>query len=264
MENKVLLSSLYDEGFIKDGKNLNVILGRDSDGKVVTADIVELRHCFLFGDVASGKTMCLNTILASLLLKNTPSDLRLILCDPKECEFELYKDIPHLAGPIVHTVDEFKTMIEWLEGELFRRYRQLQDNGVDNIIDYNKKADVEKLPYIILMIDEVCDYRSYKKLESYIQMINGKGRRAGIYLIAATQRTDGLKMVTKNNFGFYLMFKMTSVRKAMVVIGDFGKTKLNGNGDMLLCDRFRGKRLQGAYISDEDISSIVSFVNGCN
>src|SRR5690606_1812685 len=241
---------------------LRLPLGRDVAGLPIAADLIKMPHLLIAGATGAGKSVFLNDLLISLLYQNSPSDLRLILVDPKRVEFANYSDVPHLLSPVI--VDPHKTInaLKWLVTEMERRYRVMSEVKVREIRDYNKQNPESKLPYIVLVIDELADLMavSAREVEAYICRLAQMARAVGIHLILAAQRSsvDVITGLIKANFPSRIAFAVTSGTDSRTILDSVGAEKLIGNGDMLFMpgDAAKPKRVQAAYVSDKEIKSV--------
>ena len=274
-----LRSILESDEWKKSEDRLLFAVGKDISGKVVTANLAKMPHLLIGGTTGSGKSVMMNTLITSLLYRNAPSDLKLILIDPKQVEMSLYDDIPHLLTPIITESDKAVSAMKWAVNEMERRYSLMREEHVKTIIDYNKKMekmtpseDEEnnkggKMPYIVVIVDEMSDIMmaAGKELEPPIVRIAQKGRAAGIHLVLATQNPV-VKVVTgliKANVPARLAFAVQNFTESNVMLGMAGAEKLLGAGDMLmLTTDMMGKprRVQGAWVSDEEEEKIVAFL----
>lgn len=249
-------------------------VGKDISGKAVVANLAKMPHLLIAGTTGSGKSVMTNTLISSLLYRNTPSDMKLIIVDPKQVEMAQYQDIPHLLTPIITQTDKALSAMKWAVGEMERRYTLMAKEKVKNIADYNtkiaKSKDTEngsKMPYIVIVIDEMADLMMMagKDLEMLIVRIAQKGRAAGIHLVLATQRPE-VKVITgliKANIPGRIAFAVGSRIDSQIMLDQGGAEKLLGKGDMLLLTtEMMGKprRLQGALASDEDITKVTDFL----
>ncbi len=255
---------------------LPMVIGRSSLGQSVVEDLTKMPHMLVAGTTGSGKSVCLNTILMTLLLTRGPDELRLILIDPKQVELQLYQDIPHLACPVVTDMKRAPFVLDWALRQMEERLHQFKLAGVRNIADYNalgrkelaqrigeERFDPEefpeKLPFIVLVIDELADLMlvSAKEVEIAISRLAAKARAAGIHLLVATQRpsTDVVTGLIKMNLPVRIAFKVTSSVDSRVILDDSGADKLLGNGDFLY--RSPGAsgntRGQGAFVSETEV-----------
>jgi len=224
--------------------------------------LLKMPHLLIAGATGAGKSVFLNDLLVSLLYQNSPSDLRLILVDPKRVEFANYNDVPHLLSPVI--VDPHKTInaLKWLVSEMERRYRILSEVKAREIKTYNQQNPDSKLPYIVLVIDELADLMavSAREVEAYICRLAQMARAVGIHLILATQRpsVDVITGLIKANFPSRIAFAVTSGTDSRTILDAVGAEKLLGNGDMLFLpgDAAKPKRIQASYVTDKEIKSV--------
>ena len=253
---------------------LTFVVGKDISGKSVVADLADMRHLLIAGTTGSGKSVMINTLISSLLYRNAPSDMKLIIVDPKQVEMAQYEDIPHLLTPIITSTEKALSAMKWAVGEMERRYTQMAEEKVKNIADYNAKMESNKdpekggkMPYIVIVIDEMADLMMMagKDLEVLIVRIAQKGRAAGIHLVLATQRPE-VKVITgliKANVPSRIAFAVGSQMDSRIMLDQGGAEKLLGKGDMLmLTTEMMGKprRIQGAWASDKDINNVTDFL----
>ncbi len=253
---------------------LTFVVGKDISGKSVVADLADMRHLLIAGTTGSGKSVMTNTLISSLLYRNAPSDMKLIIVDPKQVEMAQYQDIPHLLTPIITQTDKALSAMKWAVGEMERRYTLMAQEKVKNIADYNTKMENNKdpekegkMPYIVIIIDEMADLMMMagKDLEMFIVRIAQKGRAAGIHLVLATQRPE-VKVITgliKANIPSRIAFAVGSQMDSRIMLDQGGAEKLLGKGDMLmLTTEMMGKprRIQGAWASDKDINAVTDFL----
>ena len=255
---------------------LTFSLGKDITGEAKVAKLDKLIHLLVAGATGSGKSVCLNTMLISFLYHASPEDVKIILVDPKQVEFNLYKGIPHLLIPeIITDPDRAVMMLEWACNEMDRRYKLLSSVMARNIADYNEKDEVkdgikEKLPYIVIVLDEVGDLMltHKKEIEDKIVRLGQKARASGIHMVIATQRpsVDIITGTIKANLPSRIAFAVTSFENSKTIIGCGGAENLLGRGDMLLSDQASPdlERIQGAYVSDKEIENVVNFVKENN
>ncbi len=246
---------------------LTVALGMDIDGNPIYAPIKSMPHGLIAGATGSGKSVCINTILMSLLLKYKPSDLKLILIDPKMVELAPYNDIPHLITPVISDAQAATAALKWIVEEMERRFNLFSDMRARDIESYNQKIEDarEKLPYIVIVVDELADLMmiSSQHVEEAIMRITQKARACGIHLIIATQRpsTDVIKGTIKSNIPTRIAFSVSSHIDSQTIIDSPGAELLLGRGDMLYMAAGQSKiRLQGAFISDDDIETVTDFI----
>ena len=254
-------SSAFQGIMAKDG--LPVALGEDVGGAAVVADLKELPHLLIAGATGSGKSVCLNTIIGSLLLVKRPDQLRLVLIDPKRVELTPYNGIPHLAIPVVVDTDQVVKVLDGMMREMFQRYMLMEDEGVRNIEGYNAKAD-QALPHYVLIIDELADLlMAAGEVEQSLVRLGQLGRATGIHLVLATQRPS-VNVVTgllKANIPCRIAFAVASQVDSRVILDSAGAEKLLGKGDMLLLTQESPKprRVQGTYVSEEEIQKVVRY-----
>ena len=253
---------------------LEVPLGRDVSGKLITLDITKTPHLLIAGATGSGKSVAINGIITSLLMNCTPDDVKLMLVDPKKVELGVYNGIPHLISPVVTESKKAALSLNKLVAEMERRYETFANVGVRNIDGYNRliinqqkdmNTSEKKMPYIVGIVDELADLMmvSSNEVESAIIRIAQMGRAAGIHMIIATQRpsVDVITGLIKANVPSRMAFAVSSGTDSRTILDQNGAEKLLGRGDMLF--KLVGKkpiRVQGAYISDEDVENVVSFV----
>ncbi len=267
-----LRSVLESSEWKKATDPLTFAVGKDISGKAVVANLAKMPHLLVAGTTGSGKSVMTNTLITSLLYRNAPSDLKLIIVDPKQVEMAQYEDIPHLLTPIITQTDKALSAMKWAVGEMERRYTLMAEARVKNIADYNTKIAKEnssegKMPYIVVIIDEMADLMMLagKDLEMLIVRIAQKGRAAGIHLVLATQRPE-VKVITgliKANVPGRIAFAVGSQIDSRIMLDQPGAEKLLGKGDMLLLTtEMMGKprRIQGAWSSDEDIAKVTDFL----
>ncbi len=255
---------------------LTFAVGKDISGRAVVANLAKMPHLLIAGTTGSGKSVMTNTLISSLLYRNGPSDMKLIIVDPKQVEMAQYQDIPHLLTPIITQTEKALSAMKWAVGEMERRYSLMAEEKVKNISDYNTKMAKTaeenpekegKMPYIVIIIDEMADLMMMagKDLEMLIVRIAQKGRAAGIHLVLATQRPE-VKVITgliKANIPGRIAFAVGSQMDSRIMLDQGGAEKLLGKGDMLLLTtEMMGKprRIQGAWASDEDINKVTDFL----
>ncbi len=253
--------------FVNAAQPLTVALGLDIDGKAVFSSIKSMPHGLVAGATGSGKSVCINTILMSLLVKYTPSELKLILIDPKMVELSHYNDLPHLITPVITDAKAATGALRWVVDEMDRRFNIFSDEHVRDIDSYNEKkaSDNVYMPYIVIVVDELADLImvSSQHVEDAIKRITQKARACGIHLIIATQRpsTDVVKGTIKSNIPTRIAFSVSSYVDSQTIIDSSGAEKLLGRGDMLYASNGQGKiRVQGAFVPDKDIETITAFI----
>ncbi|QWB96489.1 DNA translocase FtsK [Mycoplasmatota bacterium] len=248
---------------------LKVALGVDIDGEDIFVDIQSMPHGLIAGATNSGKSVCVNTILVSLLLKNSPEDLKLILIDPKMVELTPYNDLPHLITPVITDAKMAAQALNWAVTEMDKRYQKFAKSRSRDIKSYNHNVkrglvDSKKMPYIVIIIDELADLMMVAPhdVEDAIQRITQKARAAGIHLLVATQRptTDVVKGTIKSNIPARIAFRVASFVDSTTILDGAGAETLLGKGDMLLKKDDRAHRLQGAYIPDDEIYKVTDFI----
>lgn len=251
--------------FIKRKSNMMVVLGKDVAGGSWLYDLTRMPHMLVAGQSGSGKSVCLNTIIVGLLYQNNPEDLRFIMVDPKRVELPVFNGIPHLLTPVITEVHKTINALKWCLNEMDRRYELLDKSKKKNIKIYNASAN-EKLPYIIVIIDELNDFMvtSGKEMEGAIVRLAQMSRAIGIHLILATQRPS-VNVITgliKANIPGRIAFSVTSIVDSRTILDVSGAEKLLGQGDMLFMttELSKPKRIQGAYLSDEEVNDIVNYI----
>lgn len=270
---KVALVSLRELLESKEWKNrehnMQIALGKDVAGKVWFGDLPKMPHLLIAGATGSGKTVCINTIILSLLYQNTAETLRLIMIDPKRVELTLYNGIPHLLTPVI--TDHKKTInaLRWTINEMDRRFNLLAQAGRRDIDTYNRSA-AEKLPHIVFAIDELADLMTVaaSEVEAGIIRLAQMARATGIHLIVATQRpsTEVITGLMKANIPARIAFSVASLIDSRTILDCSGAEKLLGRGDMLYltAELSKPKRLQGAFISEEELTRVIEHLKGNN
>ena len=243
---------------------LPIVLGKGTGGEAVVVDLASMPHLLVAGATGAGKSVCINAIVSCLLMEKTPEDLRLLMVDPKRVELTPYNGIPHLATPVVVESDQVVPLLKGLIREMFTRYRKMEEVGARNIDSYNRRQP-EKMPYIVLAVDELADLMmtSSFDVEQSLCRLAQLGRATGIHLIIATQRpsVDVVTGLIKANFPTRIAFGVSSQIDSRTILDTAGAEKLLGRGDMLYLavDASRPKRVQGVFISDEECEEIVDF-----
>ena len=259
-------------GMQNAGPGLNLILGRDVAGIPFVADLARMPHLLVAGSTGSGKTICLNSLLLSLLYQNSSSSLKLILVDPKRVEFSGYNNLPHLLTPVIFDSHKAVNALKWLTGEMERRFKVLAEAHSRDIGSYNKKKteDMENMPYIVLIIDELADLMASRgrDIEEGIVRIAQMARAVGIHLIIATQRpsVEVLTGLIKANITSRIAFQVASQIDSRTILDTAGAEKLLGAGDMLLIsgEISKPKRIQGVYISEKEIKKVINYIEESN
>jgi len=278
----VYLRSMFESPQWIDSKSeIPVVLGRDVGGKPIVLDLAKSPHLLIAGATGSGKSVCMNTLIMSLLFKFSPEDLRLIMVDPKVVEMEIYSTLPHLITPVVNDPHKMPVALRWVVNEMETRYRILAKAKVKNLSGYNSrhiteqifdkdgKPIPEKLPILLVIIDELADIMmtdSKAEVETSIARIAQKGRAAGVHIVISTQRpsTNIITGVIKANLPTRIAFRVGSIVDSRVILDQKGAETLLGRGDMLLVPPGSSvlDRIQGAWVDDSDIAKIVDFVSG--
>ncbi len=266
----VTLREILESGSFKNSKSkLNVALGRDIQGEATCADLAKMPHLLVAGTTGSGKSVCLNTMIVSLLFNAKPDEVKLIMIDPKKVEFTVYRSIPHLLVPVVADPRKAAGALSWAVAEMDKRYALFADKGVRNLQGYNNYALSEglpKMPQIVIIIDELSDLMmaASNEVEDSICRLAQKARAAGMHLIVATQRpsVDVITGLIKANIPSRIAFAVKSQIDSRTIIDTQGAEKLLGNGDMLYCPVGLSKpvRVQGSYVSDDEIERVIDFV----
>ena len=245
-----------------DTGQLKVILGKDIVGRDKFIDITKMPHLLIAGQTGSGKSVSVNTLISTLISKKSEKEVKFIMIDPKMVELMPYNDIPHLLVPVIIDPQQAAIALKWAVNEMEKRYKQLMENGVRNIKGYNILSYVEKMPYIVIIIDELADLMmvASKSVEESIARIAQKARAVGIHLVVATQRpsTDVITGMIKANLPSRISFALRSQIDSRTILDTSGAEKLLGQGDMLLLANGSSKleRIQGAYISDEEVKNL--------
>ncbi|MGI8967905.1 MAG: DNA translocase FtsK [Chloroflexota bacterium] len=259
---------LESDAYTKLKSPLGVVLGKDVAGAPAVIDLAKMPHLLIAGATGSGKSVCVNALISCLLYRNTPEDVRLMMIDPKMVELTVYNGVPHLLSPVVTQMDKVVGVLQWAIREMERRYKLFADNAVRNIARYNEKieaANGKRLPYIVLIIDELADLMmvSPEDVEDAICRLAQLARACGIHLVIATQRpsVDVVTGLIKANFPARIAFAMTSQIDSRTILDSGGAEKLLGRGDMLYMppDAPKPVRLQGAFLSDQEIEQLVEF-----
>ena len=255
--------------FQKVGSTLAVALGKDVSGAAVAADLTRMPHLLIAGATGSGKSVCINAIITSLLVNNTPNTVRFLMVDPKRVELPIYNGIPHLLAPVVTDVEDAVAMLTWATVQMDDRYRKFAEAGARNLASYNEKAvkrsDLTPLPTIVIIIDELADLMmsAPDDVERHICRLAQMARATGIHLVLATQRpsVDVVTGLIKANFPARIAFAVASQIDSRVILDTPGAEKLLGRGDMLLmtADSAKLRRVQGCYLSEREIERIVAF-----
>ncbi len=267
----VTLREIVESDSFKNTKSkLNVALGRDIQGEATCADLAKMPHLLVAGTTGSGKSVCLNTMIVSLLYNAKPDEVKLIMIDPKKVEFTVYKSIPHLLVPVVADPRKAAGALSWAVAEMDKRYALFAEKGVRNLQGYNTYASsngIQKMPQIVIIIDELSDLMmaASNEVEDSICRLAQKARAAGMHLIVATQRpsVDVITGLIKANIPSRIAFAVKSQIDSRTIIDTPGAEKLLGYGDMLYCPVGLSKpvRVQGCYVSDDEIERVIEFVS---
>jgi DNA segregation ATPase FtsK/SpoIIIE, S-DNA-T family len=257
---------LTSKDFQKSQSKLTIAIGKNIMGRPVVTDMNLLPHILIAGATGSGKTVCINSFITSILYKATPEEVRFIMIDPKMVELTPYNDLPHLLCPVVVDTKKAVNTLKWLIAEMSRRYKLFSDTKVRNIEGYNSIKKIEKLPYIVVVIDELADLMMIAKneIENSIIRLAQLSRAAGLHLILATQRpsVNVITGVIKANLPCRISFQVTSKFDSRTILDRIGAEKLLGRGDLLFIPPGSSSlmRIQGCLISDEEIENICTFI----
>ena len=252
---------LSDHNFKNTVHKIPICIGKDISGNIEVIDLSKTPHLLVAGTTGSGKSVFINTLLASLLYKFSPEDLRLILIDPKMLELSVYNDIAHLLTPVVTEPKKAIIALKWVCKEMERRYSLMNEENTRSLEGYNQKS-IEKLPYIVVFIDEMADLMmtAGKEVEHYVQRLAQMARACGIHLVMATQRpsVDIITGSIKANFPSRISFQVASKYDSRTVLGESGAEQLLGNGDMLMSKNGASLiRYQSAFISDNEVNKLI-------
>ena len=260
-ESVTIKELLSDQNFKSTTHKIPICIGKDISGNIEVIDLSKTPHLLVAGTTGSGKSVFINTLLASLLYKFSPSELKLILIDPKMLELSVYNDIAHLLTPVVTEPKKAIIALKWVCKEMERRYSMMNEEGTRNLEGYNQKAS-EKLPFIVVFIDEMADLMmtAGKEVEHYVQRLAQMARACGIHLVMATQRpsVDIITGSIKANFPSRVSFQVASKYDSRTVLGEIGAEQLLGNGDMLMTKNGANLiRYQSAFISDNEVNKLI-------
>ena len=259
-ENVYLSEILNNTEFKKKDIKLPIALGKNISGKPIIGDLASMPHLLIAGTTGSGKSVCINTIILSLLYRHTPDKCKFILIDPKMLELSTYEGIPHLLCPVITEAKKAASVLGWVVKEMESRYRLMTKEGVRNIDGYNAKHKLP-MPYIVVVVDEMSDLMlvAGKEIENYIQKLSQMARAAGIHIIMATQRpsVDVITGTIKANFPTRISFQVTSKIDSRTILGEQGAEQLLGKGDMLyMSSANRIVRIHAPFVSDNEIEKI--------
>ena len=263
-ENVYLSEILSNSDFKKKETKLPIALGKNISGKPIVGDLFSMPHLLIAGTTGSGKSVCINTIILSLLYRHTPERCKFILIDPKMLELSTYEGIPHLLCPVITEAKKAASVLGWVVKEMESRYRLMTKEGVRNIDGYNTKHKLP-MPYIVVVVDEMSDLMlvAGKEIENYIQKLSQMARAAGIHIIMATQRpsVDVITGTIKANFPTRISFQVTSKIDSRTILGEQGAEQLLGKGDMLyMSSANRIVRIHAPFVSDNEIEKINNFL----
>lgn len=263
---EIVSSDVYEKAKSK----LNVALGKDIAGNIVCCDIAKMPHLLVAGTTGSGKSVCLNSMIVSILYNAKPSEVKILLIDPKQVEFSVYNGIPHLLVPVVSDARKAAGALAWAVTEMLNRYKTLQENGVRDIGAYNslcdEREDLQKMPQVVIIIDELSDLMSVapSEVEDSITRLAQMARAAGMHLVVATQRpsVDVITGLIKANIPSRIALSVSSQIDSRTIIDTSGAEKLLGYGDMLYypVGMSKPQRVQGCFLSDAEIERVVDFV----
>jgi S-DNA-T family DNA segregation ATPase FtsK/SpoIIIE len=257
-----LYGILSDSAWKSVSEPLGFAIGKDIAGEAVVGELNKMPHMLIAGQTGSGKSVMINTLLTSLLYRNSPSDMRLILVDPKQVEMAPYQDIPHLLTPIITEPEKCISALKWAVNEMERRYSLLAEEKLRDIKSYNQKKQDEAMPYIVIVIDELADLMmvAARDVEALIVRLAQKARAVGIHLVLATQRpsVDVITGLIKANIPARIAFTVASQVDSRTILDQIGAEKLLGQGDMLLLtpSMSKPKRIQGAWVTDDEVVKI--------
>ncbi|WP_035766165.1 FtsK/SpoIIIE family DNA translocase [Butyrivibrio sp. NC2002] len=268
---------IESDEFRKSKSNLSVAVGKDIAGKIVVTDISKMPHLLIAGATGSGKSVCINTIIMSIIYKASPEDVRLIMIDPKIVELSVYNGIPHLLIPVVTDPKKAAAALNWAVAEMTTRYKKFANAKVRDLKGYNAACEqhpedenMQKMPEIVVIVDELADLMMQFKneVEDSIVRLTQLARAAGIYLIIATQRpsVDVITGLIKANIPSRIAFAVSSGVDSRTILDSYGAEKLIGKGDMLFFPRGYNKpaRVQGCFVSDDEVGAVTDFVKGQN
>ena len=265
----VSIRELIESAEFQNAKSkLTVALGRDIVGNVVLADLKEMPHLLVAGGTGSGKSVCINSMIISLMYKASPDEVKLLLIDPKVVELNIYNGIPHLLIPVVTDPRKAAGALNWAVSEMLKRYQMFAENSVRDIDGYNELADsrddMQRMPKVVIIIDELADLMlvAASEVEDSINRLAALARAAGMHLVVATQRpsVDVITGTIKSNIGSRIAFKTSSQVDSRTIISDGSAEKLLGKGDMLFYPQTDMRRVQGCFVSNKEVEEVVRFV----
>ena len=263
-ENVYLSEIIFNNNFNKKDIRLPIALGKDISGIPVVGDLASMPHLLIAGTTGSGKSVCINTIILSLLYRHTPDKCKFILIDPKMLELSTYEGIPHLLCPVITEAKKAASVLGWVVKEMENRYRLMTKEGVKNIDGYNAKHTLA-MPFIVVVVDEMSDLMlvAGKEIENYIQKLSQMARAAGIHIIMATQRpsVDVITGTIKANFPTRISFQVTSKIDSRTILGEQGAEQLLGKGDMLyMSSANRIVRIHAPFVSENEIEKVNNYL----
>ena len=263
-ENVCLSEILSNSSFVKKDTRLPIALGKNISGIPVIGDLASMPHLLIAGTTGSGKSVCINTIILSLLYRHTPDRCKFILIDPKMLELSTYEGIPHLLCPVITEAKKAASVLGWVVKEMESRYKLMTKDGVKNIDGYNNKHSLP-MPYIVVVVDEMSDLMlvAGKEIENYIQKLSQMARAAGIHIIMATQRpsVDVITGTIKANFPTRISFQVTSKIDSRTILGEQGAEQLLGKGDMLyMSSANRIVRIHAPFVSENEIEKVNNYL----
>ncbi len=264
-ENVFLSEIINDKNFLIKDHKLPIALGKSISGVPIIGDLSSMPHLLIAGTTGSGKSVCINTIILSLLYKHAPDKCKFILIDPKMLELSTYEGIPHLLCPVITEAKRAASVLGWVVKEMENRYRLMTKEGVRNIDGYNDKHKKLPMPFIVVIVDEMSDLMLFasKEIESYIQKLSQMARAAGIHIIMATQRpsVDVITGTIKANFPTRISFKVTSKIDSRTILGEQGAEQLLGKGDMLyMSSANKIIRIHAPFVSESEIEKVNNFL----
>ena len=265
-DNVYLSEILSNTDFTKKDVKLPIALGKNISGIPVVGDLASMPHLLIAGTTGSGKSVCINTIILSLLYRHPPEKCKFILIDPKMLELSTYEGIPHLLCPVITEAKKAASVLGWVVKEMESRYKLMTQEGVRNIDGYNSKHALA-MPYIVVVVDEMSDLMlvAGKEIENYIQKLSQMARAAGIHIIMATQRpsVDVITGTIKANFPTRISFQVTSKIDSRTILGEQGAEQLLGKGDMLyMSSANRIIRIHAPFVSDNEIEKVNNYLRG--
>ena len=263
-ENVYLSEIISSPSFSKKDNKLPIALGKSISGLPVVGDLNSMPHLLIAGTTGSGKSVCINTIILSLLYRHSPDKCKLILIDPKMLELSTYEGIPHLLCPVITEAKRAASVLGWIVKEMESRYKLMTRVGVKNIEGYNSKHKLP-MPYIVVIVDEMSDLMlvASKEIEGYIQKLSQMARAAGIHIIMATQRpsVDVITGTIKANFPTRISFQVASKIDSRTILGEQGAEQLLGKGDMLyMSSANRTVRIHAPFVSESEIEKINNYL----